>query len=127
MAEQEVTVFEGSFRNTVYAFALDKDAAIKAVEDCVAFGNPHEDEYAIGQSWAEGQDEDGWQIIERTLTIVSVYGRVLGDFGKNEVVHLAWACPYCNRGFSEDFHEVDERPLLLKCGCCKDSYVLVHC
>ncbi len=128
MKSKTITVFEGVWGNTVYAFALDDVATREAVEHGYAFGDPSDDEYAIGNTWAESDNPDGWRIVERTVVVACVVAKKAGDFTKDETVHLIWQCPYCNCHISEDLDPSDTSPLLLSCGfsCEPGNYVFAE-
>ena len=124
---KHTAVFEGVWGSRVYAFGLDEPSTREAVEDGYAFGDPSEDDYAVGCKWAESEYDEGWRIVERLVEVASVAGEKLGDSSKGETVHVNWKCPHCDRQFSEDVYDDDASPMLLRCGCNdEEKYVLVE-
>jgi rubredoxin len=81
-----------------------------------AFGDPEEDEYAIGNVWATSNDSEGWRVVECPLKAHGISGQKSGDTDKFETAHVHWECPNCNQSFSEEYLESDVAPLLVKCG-----------
>ncbi len=123
----EIEIYEGQWGQRVYAYALKEHDARQAVINHFAFGDPDEDDYAIGNHWMTENDEDGWRITRRTVTAANIFGEKSGDFEEEETVHLIWKCPYCDQYFSEDLSKKDQPPLLLVCGCKNEmKYILVN-
>ena len=126
MTTTELNVFEGRWGNKTYVFALSEAIAREKVMTHFAFGDPDEDDYAIGNVWAKSNDNDGWRITERLVVAGKVDGRKRGGKTKNETSHINWECPVCNQQFSEDRRENEESPLLVKCGCKnEEKYFLI--
>ena len=124
---KQITVFEGTWGERVYAFGLDEATTRNAVEDGYAFGDPSEDDYAVGNEWAKSEDANGWRIIERPVAVAIIAGKKSGDVTSNETCHLIWQCPHCNRQVSEDLYQDDHSPMLLGCGCQNtEKYILVE-
>jgi len=69
MAKQDVTLFVGQWNFRDFAYSLDEVGAKELVESHWAFGDPSEDEYAVGQSWASAEGEHGWRIVARTVAV----------------------------------------------------------
>ncbi len=127
MTTTEVSVFEGRWGQRTYVFGLNEAEVKEKVVSHFAFGDPEEDEYAIGNVWATPNDSEGWRVVECTLAVSEIDGEKSGDTRTNETAHVNWKCPNCNQSFSEEYFEGDEAPLLVKCGCNKkEKYFLIR-
>ncbi len=126
MTTTEVRVFEGRWGRKTYVYGLNKADVKEMVFSHFAFGDPDEDEYAVGNVWATSNDSDGWRVVECPVEAREIVGQKSGDKIK-ETAHVNWECPDCNQSFSEENFEGDVAPLLVKCGCNKkEKYFLVR-
>lgn len=116
MNVRTITVFVGRWNDRDFVFSLDKDKAISLVKAHFSFGDPAEDEYAAGNCWAEGDNDIGWRIIERKVT-VPVIGVHLKTEESTDTSHVAWQCPYCGKAYSDEWQSGEVPPYLLSCGC----------
>lgn len=97
-------------------FFLRKEEAESLVNAHFAFGDPLEDEYALGNYWATGDNAEGWRIVERKISVpvIKVHIKISEDGGTS---HVTWRCPSCKQPYSDDWEANDELPTLLACGC----------
>ena len=126
MTTTVVSVFEGRWGQRTYVYGLNEADVKEMVLSHFAFGDPDEDEYAVGNVWATSNDSDGWRVVECPVAAREIVGQESGDKIK-ETAHVNWKCPDCNQNFSEENVEGDVAPLLVKCGCHKkEKYFLVR-
>ena len=127
MTTTEVSVFEGRWGQRTYVYCLNEADVKGKIVSHFAFGDPEEDEYAIGNVWANSDNDEGWRVVECPLAALEIGGQKNGNTDKNETAHVNWQCPNCNQMFSEEFFEGDVAPLLVKCGCNdKERYFLIR-
>jgi hypothetical protein len=114
MSTEMITVYVGQWNDREYVYALDFEGAKKTILKCARFGDPSESEYAVGNTWATGDGEAGWRIIERNVeaTTIMVELKISGDDHTN---HVVWQCPFCERYYSDDWRAGDRLPVLFMC------------
>jgi len=124
MKTATIRIFIGAWNDRECVVALDDAEARALVESSSMFGDPLEDEYALGNSWAADGDDQGWRIIERTVTVPVIAVEILGD-PEESTAHVAWQCPYCSKGLSDDWLAGNTLPVLLGCGCEDSSKIIL--
>ena len=60
MRKETITIFIGKWNDREFAWDLSHDGVRSLVKDSYAFGDPAIDQYAVGNQWATGVDDDGW-------------------------------------------------------------------
>lgn len=114
MQSASVTVFVGCWNDRAFVFDLDEGRAKQLVEACYRFGDPSEDEYAVGNTWAAGDGDEGWRIVAHQLLIPVVVAYLCGDA---DMSHLMWQCPCCHKWYGDDWLPGESIPTLFGCGC----------
>jgi len=123
-ATVKITLYIGRWNETDYAYALNADEAIASVKRHFAYGDPAEDEYAVGEEWATDDADSGWRILTQEIDapIIDVELKK-GDPG--DTAHVIWSCPACGKAYSDDWHPEDKMPVLLLCCCDGDRKILI--
>ena len=116
MEEKTVTVYMGMWCDKELVCSLYKDQVKSLVESHYAFGDPSEDEYALGNNWATTGSEKGWRIVARTVSMLEI-DVTLDLAGEVSLPHVNWQCPYCRKWYSDEWLTDDKFPVLLGCGC----------
>ena len=116
MVKRDVSLFVGQWNGRDFAYSLDEAGAKDLVESHWAFGDPSENEYAVGESWASAEGEQGWRIVARTVTVTEV-GVILDGDEVGSLRHVHWQCPYCHKRYGDEWLADDRLPVLLGCGC----------
>jgi hypothetical protein len=116
MLRRDVSLFVGQWNGKDFAYSLDEAGAKHLVESHWAFGDPSEDEYTVGKSWASAEGEQGWRIVARTVAVTEVGVGVDSD-EDGSPRHVHWQCPYCHKRYSDEWLADDRLPVLLGCGC----------
>ena len=116
MAEKTVTMYIGMWCDKELAYSLHEGHVKSLVESHYAFGDPSEDEYALGNNWATTGSEIGWRIVARTVSMLEI-DVTLDLSGEVSLPHVHWQCPYCRKRYSDAWLPDDTLPVLLGCGC----------
>lgn len=116
MTTETITIHIGRWNDRDFAYALEKEQAKALVESHWAFGDPAEDESAVGNVWASSDQDIGWQIVEQMVT-VPVIAVELRTSQSEDTSHVIWQCPYCKNVYSDEWRTNDKLPVLLRCGC----------
>jgi hypothetical protein len=116
MKTESRLVVAARFGEERYAFAFSRDGILVALNRSYAYREQREDvPYALGTHWAEDETDLGWRIIEREyecpVLVVTITGEEL------EKRHILWECPFCHRGYSEDYEGAPLEEVILSCGC----------
>ncbi|PQO42334.1 hypothetical protein [Blastopirellula marina] len=115
-------IFFGEYDGKRGVFALTPEAAIEALKKSFRFGDPAECEYALGNTWAQTEDEVGWRIREEVLDVYDIVVELSLTGGRG---HVLWTCPFCKRSLSDDCYEGASFPMLFRCGCGgKEKYLI---
>ena len=124
MTTETITIYIGRWNDREFVYSLAKEGVKALVEKHFAFGDPAEDEYAVGNIWASGDQDNGWRIVERKVA-VPVIGIELKTSQPDDTSHVIWQCPYCKRFYSDEWRPDDKLPILLLCGCEEASKYLL--
>ncbi len=124
MISETVTIYVGRWNDREFVFSLEREKAKSLVESHFAFGDPSEDEYALGNAWAIGNENCGWRIVECHVTIPVIVVE-LTTSNRDDTAHIIWQCPYCNKFYSDNWRQDDELPVLVSCGCEEASHYLL--
>lgn len=117
-------LYIGRWNETDYVYALTLDNAIASVKEHFAFGNPSEDDYAVGEAWASEDNDSGWKVVSREVDLPSIKVEIKTT-SQGETGHVIWSCPVCGETYSDDWLPNDELPVLLMCGCNEKSKFLL--
>ena len=116
MDEKTVTMYVGMWCDKELAYSLYEGQVKSLVESHYNFGDPSEDEYALGNNWASTGNEKGWRIVSRTVSMLEI-NVTLDLAGEVSLPHVHWQCPYCRKRYSDAWLPDDTLPVLLGCGC----------
>ncbi|MFN5186227.1 MAG: hypothetical protein ACK5GD_10600 [Planctomycetota bacterium] len=120
----KTTLYVGQWNSTEYVYALNSDSAVASVKQHFAYGDPSEDDYAVGEQWASADNDSGWKIVAKEVNTLRIGVRVeMGSQG--DTAHMNWTCPFCGEGFSDEWRPDDTLPVLLMCGCNEQSKFLL--
>lgn len=109
-------IYFGTWGDKDYVYALSPQAAVALVKSHFAYGDPNEDDYAVGETWVTDDNGTGWRVREADVEASEVKVEVRkGDY--DDTSHLVWTCPDCCQVFSEQWKVDESLPVLLKCGC----------
>lgn len=109
---RRINIFIGCWGCDEYVYSLSEESARSSVEGCHRFGDPSQDQYALGNVWSSADSEIGWHIKKRKVNASPIDTIVCGDGTGG---HVVWKCPHCNRFHSEDI--VQDLPALFLCLC----------
>jgi len=121
---QKKTLYVGRWNDVEYVYALTFDSAVASVKRHFAYGNSNEDDYAVGDAWASGESDSGWRIAEIEVDVSIIKIEILLS-NQDETGHVAWLCPACGESYSDEWTADDKLPVLLMCGCSKQTKFLL--
>lgn len=124
MSTKTTTVYVGCWDQSEYVYALSSDEAIASVKEHFAYGDPSNNDYAVGNIWASDDNELGWRINEMLVEAQEIEVEIKSG-GDDETGHVVWSCPICSEVFSDDWKPDDKLPVLLMCGCDKRARFLL--
>jgi hypothetical protein len=126
---RSVKFFKALFNGRLLAWNVHKDDLKKSLEMHWAYGVPSEDEdnYSLGNNWAENEDDEGWFIVEDCVDALMVRcdDVSFADEYECQEGHLHWTCPVCGNEQSEDFEQPVNWPHFTSCGIRDCGFLLL--
>lgn len=116
----KTTIYVGRWNDRDCVYALDADVAVTSVKEHFAFGDPSQDQYAVGNTWATPTNDSGWRILSMVVDAPSIEIEIKAG-NEDETSHVCWTCPICGESYSDDWELQDCLPVLLMCGCTDKS------